>query len=128
MTPYPIQPRRNRYSLPNSAGLAHEQEKRRLKRIFHVVRIVQHSPADAENHRPVPPQEYLEGRLVSQREPAVEQLRVEAARLMLETGRHGIDAVARDTGFGDRERMRRAFLRAFRQPPQAIVRTTRSIT
>jgi transcriptional regulator GlxA family with amidase domain len=59
---------------------------------------------------------------------AVEQLRVEAARLMLETGRHGIDAVARDTGFGDRERMRRAFLRAFRQPPQAIVRTTRSIT
>jgi len=59
---------------------------------------------------------------------AVEQLRVEAARLMLETGRHGVDAVARDTGFGDRERMRRAFLRAFKQPPQAIVRTTRSIT
>jgi transcriptional regulator GlxA family with amidase domain len=59
---------------------------------------------------------------------AVERLRVEAARLMLETGRHGVDVVARDTGFGDRERMRRAFLRAFGQPPQAIVRTTRSIT
>lgn len=56
---------------------------------------------------------------------AVERLRVEAARLMLETGRHGVDVVARDTGFGDRERMRRAFLRAFGQPPQAIQRTTR---
>lgn len=59
---------------------------------------------------------------------AVERLRVEAARLMLETGRHGVDAVARETGFGDRERMRRAFLRAFGQPPQAIARTTRSIS
>ena len=56
---------------------------------------------------------------------AVEHLRIEAARLMLESGRHPIDVIARDTGFGDRERMRRAFLRAFGQPPQAIRRTTR---
>ena len=46
---------------------------------------------------------------------------------MLETGRHGVDVVARDVGFGDRERMRRAFLRAFGQPPQAIQRLTRGI-
>ena len=58
---------------------------------------------------------------------AVERLRVEAARLMLETGRHGVDVVARDTGFGDPERMRRAFLRAFGQPPQAIQRMARGI-
>jgi transcriptional regulator GlxA family with amidase domain len=58
---------------------------------------------------------------------AVERLRVEAARLMLETGRHGVDVVARETGFGDRERMRRAFLRAFGQPPQTIARTTRNV-
>jgi transcriptional regulator GlxA family with amidase domain len=58
---------------------------------------------------------------------AVERLRVEAARLMLESGRHGVDVVARETGFGDRERMRRAFLRAFGQPPQAIARTTRNL-
>jgi transcriptional regulator GlxA family with amidase domain len=57
---------------------------------------------------------------------AVERLRVEAARLMLGTGRHGIDVVARDTGFRDRERMRRAFLRAFGQPPQMIARTARA--
>jgi transcriptional regulator GlxA family with amidase domain len=53
---------------------------------------------------------------------AVENLRLEAARLMMEQGRHPIDAVANETGFADRERMRRAFLRAFGQPPQAIRR------
>jgi len=53
---------------------------------------------------------------------AVEQLRLEAARLMMEQSRHPIDVVASETGFADRERMRRAFLRAFGQPPQAIRR------
>lgn len=53
---------------------------------------------------------------------AVENLRVEAARLMMEQGRHPIDVVAEETGFADRERMRRAFLRAFGQPPQTIRR------
>jgi transcriptional regulator GlxA family with amidase domain len=56
---------------------------------------------------------------------AIENLRVEAARLMLEEGQHSIDVVARETGFGDRERMRRAFLRAFGQPPQVIRRNVR---
>jgi len=55
----------------------------------------------------------------------LEHLRVEAARLMMESGRHSMDTVARDTGFGDSERMRRAFLRAFGQPPQVIRRVTR---
>jgi transcriptional regulator GlxA family with amidase domain len=55
---------------------------------------------------------------------AIERLRVEAARLMLETTRHPIDVVARETGFGDRERMRQSFLRAFGQPPQAIKRAS----
>lgn len=53
---------------------------------------------------------------------AVEHLRLEAARLMMEQSRHPIDIVATETGFADRERMRRAFLRAFGQPPQAIRR------
>ena len=53
---------------------------------------------------------------------AVENLRVEAARLMMEDGRHPIEVIAAETGFADRERMRRAFLRAFGQPPQAIRR------
>ena len=39
---------------------------------------------------------------------AVERLRVEAARLMMETSRHPIEVIARETGFGDRERNARA--------------------
>lgn len=53
---------------------------------------------------------------------AVEHLRLEAARLMMEQTRHPVEVVARETGFADRERMRRAFLRAFGQPPQALRR------
>lgn len=57
---------------------------------------------------------------------AVEHLRVEAARVMVEQTRHPIDVIASETGFADRERMRRAFLRAFGQPPQALRRSTRT--
>ncbi|NPT40915.1 helix-turn-helix domain-containing protein [Paraburkholderia sp. 1N] len=57
---------------------------------------------------------------------AIEALRVEAARAMLEAGRHSMEAVAAETGFIDTERMRRAFLRAFGQPPQAIKRAART--
>jgi transcriptional regulator GlxA family with amidase domain len=53
---------------------------------------------------------------------AVERLRVEAARQMLEQGRHTVETVAYETGFADRERMRRAFLRTLGQPPQAVRR------
>jgi transcriptional regulator GlxA family with amidase domain len=53
---------------------------------------------------------------------AIENLRVETARLMIEEGQLPADVVARESGFGDRERMRRAFLRTFGQPPQAIRR------
>jgi transcriptional regulator GlxA family with amidase domain len=51
---------------------------------------------------------------------AIESLRLEAARVMMETSRHPVEVVAREAGFGDRERMRQAFLRAFGQPPQAM--------
>jgi transcriptional regulator GlxA family with amidase domain len=56
---------------------------------------------------------------------AVENLRVEAARILMEQGQLPIDVVARETGFADRERMRRAFIRAFGQPPQVIRRNAR---
>jgi transcriptional regulator GlxA family with amidase domain len=56
---------------------------------------------------------------------AVEVLRVEAARALIEAGKLSIDVVARETGFADPERMRRAFLRAYGQPPQAIKRAAR---
>lgn len=56
---------------------------------------------------------------------AVENLRVEAARVLIEAGGLSFDVVARETGFADPERMRRAFLRAFGQPPQTIKRAAR---
>jgi transcriptional regulator GlxA family with amidase domain len=51
---------------------------------------------------------------------AIENLRLEAARFLLEQGRLPIETIAFDTGFGDRERMRRSFLRAYGQSPQSI--------
>jgi transcriptional regulator GlxA family with amidase domain len=57
---------------------------------------------------------------------AIENLRLEAARLMMEQSRHPIEVIARQTGFADRDRMRRAFLRAFGQPPQVIRRNARA--
>ena len=57
---------------------------------------------------------------------AVERLRLEAARVRVEAGHEPIDRVAEAAGFGDPERMRRAFLRAFGHPPQALRRAARS--
>jgi transcriptional regulator GlxA family with amidase domain len=56
---------------------------------------------------------------------AIEKLRVEAARVLMEQGRLSLDVVARETGFANRDRLRRAFLRAFGQPPQAMRRHAR---
>ncbi|ASW09300.1 MULTISPECIES: GlxA family transcriptional regulator [unclassified Rhizobium] len=57
---------------------------------------------------------------------AIENMRVEAARLMIEDGRHSMDEIATEVGFADRERMRRAFLRVLGQPPQTIRRNVRA--
>lgn len=56
---------------------------------------------------------------------AVEQLRLEAARFMMEEGRHSVNVVMQETGFADRERMRRAFLRTYGEPPQALRKKAR---
>jgi transcriptional regulator GlxA family with amidase domain len=58
---------------------------------------------------------------------AVEHLRVEAARVLIEQGCHTVDAIAEETGFGNRERMRRAFLRTIGQPPQTIRRNSKAV-
>jgi transcriptional regulator GlxA family with amidase domain len=56
---------------------------------------------------------------------AIEKMRIEAARLLVCDGRHLIELIARQTGFGMAERMRRAFMRVFGTPPQAIRRDAR---
>jgi transcriptional regulator GlxA family with amidase domain len=49
----------------------------------------------------------------------VERARVEAARMLLENGRDGVETIARRCGFGTAETMRRAFLRQLNVPPSA---------
>ena len=58
---------------------------------------------------------------------AVENLRVEAARTLIDAGELALGVVAREAGFGDPERMRRAFLRTLGQPPQSIRRSARQV-
>lgn len=53
---------------------------------------------------------------------AIETLRVEAAKLMLEQSRLPIEAIAVEVGLGNRERMRRSFLRIHGEVPRAIRR------
>jgi transcriptional regulator GlxA family with amidase domain len=53
---------------------------------------------------------------------AVEHLRLEAARAMMEDTNHSMDVVAQQTGFGDRDRMRRAFVRTYGQTPHVVRR------
>ena len=55
---------------------------------------------------------------------AVEHLRVQAARDQLEAGT-SVDLAATASGFGDPERLRRAMLRTFGHPPQALRRAAR---
>ncbi len=56
---------------------------------------------------------------------AVERLRVEATRSRIEEGVEPIEEVARSVGFGDPERMRRAYVRLYGLPPQALRRIAR---
>lgn len=58
---------------------------------------------------------------------AIEALRLESARLMLEQGRVPVEAVARANGFGDRERLRRSFLRSYGRTPQSIRNAARPL-
>src|SRR5450432_3241871 len=57
---------------------------------------------------------------------AIERLRIEVARARVQSSSEAIERVAEITGFRDPERMRRAFIRAFGQPPQALRRAARA--
>ncbi len=53
----------------------------------------------------------------------VEGLRLEAARIAVETSHVTLEHIAASTGFGDSSRMRRAFVRAFGTSPQSLRRS-----
>lgn len=53
----------------------------------------------------------------------VEGMRLEAARIAVETSHLHLDHIAASTGFGDSSRMRRAFVRSFGMSPQSLRRS-----
>ncbi|GGI18333.1 GlxA family transcriptional regulator [Oxalicibacterium faecigallinarum] len=57
---------------------------------------------------------------------AIEKLRIEAAQTLIEQGHSSIGRIAAMAGFGDEERMRRAFLRTLGQPPKAFIHQVKS--
>ena len=57
---------------------------------------------------------------------AVERLRVEAARCMVEDSREPLESIARNVGFADPERMRQSFIRVLGQPPRTLRRASRA--
>jgi transcriptional regulator GlxA family with amidase domain len=57
---------------------------------------------------------------------AVERLRVEAARPMVEDSRETLEAIAHAVGFADPERMRQSFFRVSGQPPRTLRRAART--
>ncbi|RQS54214.1 helix-turn-helix domain-containing protein, partial [Burkholderia sp. Bp8963] len=57
---------------------------------------------------------------------AIERLRLEAARLMIEQSRHPLEVIARETGFRDCSHMREAFMRRIGLAPQAVRRDART--
>jgi transcriptional regulator GlxA family with amidase domain len=59
---------------------------------------------------------------------AVERLRVEAARTRIESSSDTIDKISAAVGFSHPQRMRRAFVRAFGQPPQSLRRAARRLS
>ena len=70
----PVEPRAERVALADRPGLADQDEERRLEGVLRVVRVAQHAAADPQDHRPVPAQDSLEGRLVPAAGEPVEEL------------------------------------------------------
>lgn len=56
---------------------------------------------------------------------AIERLRLDSARGALETGGQSVERIALEAGFGEAERMRRAFVRVYGRPPQDFRRASR---
>ncbi|OUL68175.1 transcriptional regulator, AraC family with amidase-like domain [Burkholderia sp. YR290] len=57
---------------------------------------------------------------------AIERLRLETARNMIERGRHSLEIIARETGFRDRTHLREVFTRAYGATPQSARREARN--
>ncbi len=57
---------------------------------------------------------------------AIERLRLEAARNMIERGRHSLETIAKEVGFRDGRHLREIFTRVYGTTPQLLRRAARS--
>ena len=84
---HPMEPGADRVADPEPAGLPDQDQEGRLEGVLRVVRVGQHAPADAEDHRAMPLDQGREGQLgglggarrESFQELAVRQARARAA-------------------------------------------------
>ncbi len=129
-----VQQRRSGDQSQFSEALALEPESDRVRMALDFAR--------AHLHKPLPVERLAEAACLGTRQfsrlfraetgetpaRAVERLRVEAARHRVEAGHEPIERIAIMYGFNDPERMRRAFVRRFGHPPQALRRQARGDT
>jgi len=114
-----------------SAMLDMEPETDRVRRALHFAREHLHEPLPVER---LAQSAHVGARQFSRlflRETgetpakAVERLRTEAAHAHVTGTAQSIETIARNVGFASAERMRRAFIRLYGQPPQAVRRIAR---
>ncbi len=62
---HPVEPRTQRFADSQRARLARQRQERRLEGVLRVVGVAESLAADVQDHRPVPPQQHFERRLVA---------------------------------------------------------------
>ncbi len=92
-----IEPGRDRIPFPERAGLAHQDEERRLECVFDVAGILQPSAADGQDHRAVSRDQLRKRRLIADGDKAVQQLALTEAgeRTAGEQGAEFLDQASR---------------------------------
>ena len=106
---YTVEPVAHQRPRDHRAGLAHQDQEGRLEGILGVGLVAEHAAADAQYHRPVPPHQGFEGRLVTLTDVALEQLGIEQARAV---GQQGNSAQAVDSTFQESRRSHGHLVRA----------------
>ena len=69
-----VEPGSQYVALADRPGLLDQDQEGGLKGVGDVVRVIQDAPADAQDHRPMPMEDRLEGRLVAMGEESLQEL------------------------------------------------------
>src|SRR5439155_23263691 len=78
-----VQPTADRPAPADGAGLADERQESGLEGVLGILPVAEHSLADTEHHRSVPPDQHLERRLVALSSEALQKLCVGEAAVAL---------------------------------------------